>query len=113
LDHPFEEIEKYEKIVDQYQMREEVVLKFLNEINFDIKTLDAVVGRGGMLPPLKSGAYLINDLMIDILKNRPTMEHASNLGALIAYEISESINKPAYIYDSVKVDELNDVARIS
>lgn len=113
LDHAVEEIGKYDKTVDQFQMRKEVVLKFLRDNGYDVNKLDAVVGRGGMLPPVKAGAYRVNDFMVDRLKNRPLMEHASNLGALIAYEIANSIGKPSYIYDSVKVDELNPIARIS
>lgn len=113
LEHPVETLDKYENIVDQFQMRKEVVLNFLKENNYDINMLDAVVGRGGMLPPVKSGAYKVNELMVDRLKNRPIQEHASNLGALIAYEIASLIGKPAYIYDSVKVDELKPIARIS
>ncbi len=113
LDHPSEEMEKFEKVVDQFQMRKDVVLLFLKDNGFDVNKLDAVVGRGGMLPPVKSGAYRVNDLMVDRLKNRPVVEHASNLGALIAHEIASSIGKEAYIYDSVKVDELIPEARIS
>lgn len=113
LEHPVEEIEKYDKIVDQLQMRKEMVLSFLEENSYDVRMLDAVVGRGGMLPPVKAGAYRVNDLMVDRLKNHPLMEHASNLGAIIAYEIANLIGKPAFIYDSVKVDELSDIARIS
>lgn len=113
LDHPSEEMEKFEKVVHQFQMRKDVVLLFLKDNGFDVNKLDAVVGRGGMLPPVKSGAYRVNDLMVDRLKNRPVVEHASNLGALIAHEIASSIGKEAYIYDSVKVDELIPEARIS
>jgi butyrate kinase len=113
LDHPVEEIEKYEKIVDQFEMRKNIVLSFLKDSGYEPDMLDAVVGRGGMLPPVKAGAYRVNDLMVDRLKNRPLIEHASNLGAIIAYEIANLIDKPAFIYDSVKVDELNPIARIS
>lgn len=113
LDHAVEEIEKFDKIVDQFQMRKNVVIDFLKENGYDVVALDAVVGRGGMLPPVKAGAYRVNDLMVDRLKNRPLMEHASNLGAVIAYEIASQINKPAFIYDSVKVDELSDISRIT
>ncbi|MDP3387834.1 MAG: butyrate kinase, partial [Eubacteriales bacterium] len=113
LDHSAEEIDKYDRIVDQLAMRKNVVMNTLEESGYEIKTLDAIVGRGGMLPPVKSGAYRVNELMIDRLKHRPLMEHASNLGALIAFEIASSIEKPAYIYDSVKVDELTPIARIS
>ncbi len=113
LEHPVEELEKYDNTQDQYEMRKDAVLSFLKEKNFDIKNLSAVVGRGGMLPPVKSGAYLVNELMLDTLKNRPVMEHASNLGAPIAYEIAKAAGVNAYIYDSVRTDELIDIARIS
>lgn len=113
LNHPVEEIEKYEKVQDQFDMRKEVVLSFLKENNYDVRELAAVVGRGGMLPPVKSGAYRVNEAMVDRLKNRPVFEHASNLGALIAYEIACPLGIPAFIYDSVRVDEMKDVARIS
>lgn len=113
LNHPAQEVEKYSKVQGQFEMRKNVVLSCLKENGFKVKELAAVVGRGGMLPPVKSGAYQVNDQMVDRLKNNPIMEHASNLGALIAYEIAQSIHVPAYIYDSVRVDELNDIARIS
>lgn len=113
LEHPIEEIEKYNKIADQFDMRKKVVLSFLKEKGIEINKLDAVVGRGGMLPKVQSGAYKVNKLMINRLRNNPVVEHASNLGALVAYEIANSIGVLAYIYDSVRVDEMNDIARIS
>lgn len=113
IDHEASEIAKYEKIVDQFDMRKQEIINVLNENNIDIKTINAVVGRGGLLPPVKSGAYLVNDEMIDRLKNRPVVDHASNLGALISYEIAKEIGVNAYIYDSVAVDELIDIARPS
>ncbi len=113
IDHPAEEIAKYDRIQDQFDMRKQEVLKVLEENNIEINTLSAIVGRGGLLPPVKSGAYLVNDEMIDRLKNRPVIEHASNLGAIISYEIAKPLGINAYIYDSVAVDELIDVARLS
>lgn len=113
LDHPAEEIEKYNRVQDQFDMRKNVVLSFMKENGYDVNELSAVVGRGGMVPSVKSGAYLVNESMVDRLNNKPVIEHASNLGALIAYEIACSIGKKAYIYDSVRVDELKDIARIS
>jgi len=113
LDHPVSEVEKYNRVADQFDMRKEVILSFLKENGYEVNELSAVVGRGGMVPSVKSGAYLVNDIMVDRLKNNPVMEHASNLGAIIAYEIANTANLPAYIYDSVRVDELSDIARIS
>lgn len=113
IDHPASEIAKYDRIQDQFDMRKEEVIKVLRENNIDISTLNAVVGRGGLLPPVKSGAYLVNDEMLDRLINKPVLEHASNLGAIIAHEIAKPLGINSYIYDSVAVDELSNVARPS
>ncbi len=113
IEHSNEEIAKYKNVVEQYEMRHQEIMGFLKEIDFDVRELSAVVGRGGLLPPVKSGAYRVNEVMVDRLKNRPVVEHASNLGAIIAYEIAEVLGIPSYIYDSVAVDEIKDIARIS
>ena len=113
LDHPIEVIKKFENVQQQLQMRKDLVMSFLEGKDFDISELSAVVGRGGMLPPVKSGAYIVNQRMLDTLENRPAMEHASNLGAPIAYAIAKAAGIKAYIYDSVRTDELHDIARIS
>lgn len=113
LDHPVDELEKFEKVQDQFHMRKDAVVGFLEENDFEIDTLSAVVGRGGILPPVNSGAYNVNDKMIDTLINRPRVEHASNLGALIAAEIARPLNILACIYDSVAVDEMDEISRIS
>lgn len=113
LEHSAQELAKYEHIPAQHDMRKEAVLAFLRQHNFDVKSLAAVVGRGGLLPPVQSGAYRVNEMMIDRLRYRPVAEHASNLGAIIAYDIATPLGIPSFIYDPVSVDELQDVARIS
>lgn len=113
INHKIEELKIYEKIQDQFEMRKNEVLKALEENDINLNSISAIVGRGGLLPPVKSGAYLVNEEMIDRLVNRPILEHASNLGAIIAYEISKPLGINSYIYDSVSVDELTDVARLS
>lgn len=111
--HSSEELSKYKCNMDQLEMRTEAIEKLLEEKGIDVKSLNAVVGRGGALPPVKSGAYIVNDLMIDTLKNRPVLDHASNLGAVIAKSIADSVEIDSFIYDSISVDEMSDVARIS
>lgn len=113
LRHSSEEIEKYATIYDQFEFRKEVILKVLKEKNFDINTLDGVVGRGGLLKPIESGTYKVNEAMLEDLKVGVQGQHASNLGGIIANEIGKSINKPAFIVDPVVVDELDEAARIS
>ncbi|MGE5626886.1 MAG: butyrate kinase [Solirubrobacterales bacterium] len=113
LRHSAEEINKYETIFDQYQFREDIILKVLKDKNFDVKELDAVVGRGGLLKPIKSGTYAINETMLEDLKVGVLGQHASNLGGIIANAIGKSLNIPAFIVDPVVVDEMDDVARVS
>lgn len=113
IDHPAEEIAKYPSINDQYQMRYEAVLKALEENNVSVEELSIVVGRGGPVAPLQSGAYLVDEVLVDKLKNDPMVEHASNLGGIIAYEIGKKLNIDAIIYDAVSTDELDDIARLS
>ena len=113
LRHDSEEISKFEKIADQYSFRYDVIMKFLKEENFDIESLEAVVGRGGLLHPIEGGTFIVNDAMLEDLKSAKYGEHASNLGAILAYEIANKIGKPAYIVDPVVVDEMIDIARLS
>ena len=113
LRHPAEEINKYEKIYDQYEFRKNVILDALNEKEINLTKLSAVVGRGGLLKPIKGGTYDVNDKMIDDLKVGVLGEHASNLGGILAHEIASKLNIPAFIVDPVVVDEMQDVARIS
>jgi butyrate kinase len=113
LSHPDELINKFDDVQDQLNMRLEFVRSYLEEKKFDIKELSCVVARGGMLLPVKSGAYVVNKLMLDRVENRPVMEHASNLAAPIAYDIAKQAGVPSYIYDSVMTDEFPDISRIS
>jgi butyrate kinase len=111
IDHPLEETERFDTLLDQLGMRKAYVLKTLEEHTIEPSGLSAVVGRGGMLPPVKGGGYYVNRQMLEDLKN--ALPHASNLGAFIAHSITEPLGIPAYIYDAVSTDELCDVAKIT
>jgi len=113
VEHPRSETEKFAHIADQLEMRKAAVLKVMQENGVSSDQLSAVVGRGGILPPVQSGAYRVNELMLDRLINRPVSEHASDLGAMIANEITKPWGIPSFIYDPVSVDQVEDVARIS
>ena len=113
LRHSSDEIAKYATIFDQLDFRKNVILDVLKEKNFDITTLDAVVGRGGMLKPIPGGTYEVTEELIEDLKNGVQGQHASNLGGILSSEIASGLNIPAFIVDPVVVDELEDVARIS
>lgn len=113
IKHESSELEPFPNIVSQYEMRKNAILFTLEQQQFDIAKLDAIAARGAPIGPLKGGAYLINKKMVDFLNSDKAIEHASNLAALIAYEIAQKQQIPAFIYDAISTDELDDVARIS
>lgn len=113
LRHSVEELDSYDKIYDQYEFRKNIILKTLNKNNIDIKELNGVVGRGGLLKPIEGGTYEVNEEMLEDLKVGILGEHASNLGGILAHEIIKENGGRAFIVDPVVVDELDDVARIS
>lgn len=113
LRHSTEEISSYASIVDQKDFRKNIILDFLKEKDFDIKSLDFVVGRGGMLKPVPGGTYETTDALVEDLKVGVSGQHASNLGGILAREIGDSVGVPSYIVDPVVVDELMAVSRYS
>lgn len=113
LNHSTEELSKYEKITDQFQYRQEMILEWLKEEKIEVESLAAVVGRGGLLKPMPGGTYKVTDAMIEDLRIGIQGEHASNLGGIIAKGIADGQGIPSFIVDPVAVDEFEDIARIS
>ena len=115
LRHNSEELGQYPRIIDQYRFRKKIIIDSLSLAKIDIHSLDAVVGRGGLLKPIPGGVYRVNDVLISDLKKELLGEHASNIGGILAKEIANENNKniDAFIVDPVVVDELDDIARIS
>lgn len=113
LDHSAEELAVYENVMDQYDMRKRAVLDALKNQGIDPADLSIIVGRGGPVAPLQSGAYLVDDVLAHKLRHDPLVFHASLLGGLIAYEMAKELGIDALIYDAVSTDELSDIARLS
>jgi butyrate kinase len=112
--HSNTELEPYEKITDQFAFRKDIILNELKEANIDLNKIKVIVGRGGLLRPIESGIYEVNDRMKSDLFNSPLGEHASNLGGLIADDLAKTLpGAKAFIADPVVVDELDDIARVS
>ena len=114
IKHSSENLKDFEKIADQFHFRKDVILNELKEADIEIEQITGVVGRGGLVKPIESGVYEVNERMKEDLKDSPLGEHASNLGGLIASDIAESLpNSRAFIADPVVVDEMEDVARVA
>jgi butyrate kinase len=114
LRHTTEELKGFKKITDQFHFRKDLIMNELSGRKTDLKSITAVVGRGGLVKPIESGIYPVNQRLKEDLIAGIMGQHASNLGGLIAADIaSELPSAIAYIVDPVVVDELQDVARIS
>lgn len=113
VEHISSDLEAFSAINDQFEFRKKTVLESLGVHQFDLNQLAAVVGRGGLLPPIHAGGYLINQAMKELILSGQLSPHAANLGALLAAAIAEPLGIPAFIYDAVSSDEMADVARIT
>ncbi|MBM2816042.1 MAG: buk [Ignavibacteria bacterium] len=115
LRHSSDELADYRNITDQYEFRISIIINSLNTAGIALESMNAVVGRGGLIKPIPGGVYEVNEAMLEDLHKGIMGEHASNLGGLIANKIASTIGKNvrAYIVDPVVVDEMHELARIS
>ncbi len=111
--HDSIKLKQFDELNDQTPFRMQVIIDFLDRTQIDIKDIDHFIGRGGLMKPVKSGIYEVNDAMIEDLSSGKFGEHASNLGGIIAGNLAKKNGKPAYIADPVVVDEMSSVAKIS
>lgn len=114
IEHSVDELKQFDQTWDQYEFRGSVIADVLEKKNVNIKELSAVVGRGGPFKPLVSGTYLVDDdMMNDVREGRVQADHISNLGCLMANEIAKKAGCKAFIVDPVSVDEFIPEARVS
>lgn len=113
LHHDSGELSACGSVAGQYGLRKRAVEEYIREMGIKPEDLSAVAGRGGLLRPLAGGTYRVGVPMLEDLRSGKYGEHASNLGAILAYEMAEPLNIPAYIVNPVVVDELWPVARYS
>lgn len=107
--HAPDELMPFSMAVDQFEYR----LGMVMDTAWDFGSIDAFVGRGGLLKPLKGGTYIVDKSMLEDLKSSKFGDHASNLGAIIAATLAEKFGKTAYVANPPVVDELMDIARLS
>jgi len=112
--HEYDDLQSFEKTTDQLEFRMELVIVEVKENHIPFDQIGMIIARGGLIHPIESGIYEVNEAMIKDLEKGVMGNHASNLGGLIANRlISVFPNAKAYIADPVVVDEMQDVARIS
>ncbi|MEG1068536.1 MAG: butyrate kinase [Anaerovoracaceae bacterium] len=113
ISHDPNELLPFAYVADQMDYRRDIIKEVLTKRNYDIKGLSAVVGRGGMIIELKGGGYRVTPKLCKKMASDELPQHASSLGALLAYSIAEPLGVPSYIYDSTMGCEISDVAKIT
>lgn len=114
IKHSSEELKNFTSVINQFAFRKSIILSELKDAGVTIERIEIVIGRGGLLKPIPSGVYAVNEIMKEDLLSCRYGEHASNLGALIADNIAQELpSAKAYIADPVVVDELCDEARLT
>jgi butyrate kinase len=103
----------FEKIWEQYEFRKRTIIEALQQHGMKTGSLTAVVGRGGLLRPVVSGTYEVNQLMIQDGREGFLGEHAANLGPVLAFGIGWDLGIPSYMVDPPSVDEFEPLARFS
>ena len=112
INHPFDELCRYPFIMDEFPYRREKLVEELERNGYKLD-FDVVVGRGGLVKPIESGVYELNDKVIEDTRH-PRLHHACNLGPLLALSLAKEIpGCRAFTVDPGVVDELDDIARIT
>lgn len=112
--YPVEVIAQSKNMAEKIEFRYLKILQMLERHNTRVGDIDAFAGRGGLLRPVESGAWIVNDDMLEDIYSEAYGVHASNLGAPLARRLAqEAGGKPAYIVDPVVVDERVPEASIS
>ena len=113
VNHSAADLNSFRRIPDQLSYRAGLVSEILDRRKVDRKSLSAVVGRGGMLPGIHPGGYLVGEEMKDCLTRDKISQHASNLGALLAASVADPLKIPAFIYDATGADEYEEISRVT
>jgi len=90
--------------------RADEIRSFLAVKEISLEQFDAIACRGGILPPMESGTYRVNEEMCQYLVHSSKMDHPANLAAPIGMELSRG-SIPVFITDPVSVDEFWPEAR--
>jgi len=113
IKHSDEDLADFHNINSQKDYRENLIDEFLKNKGININDLSAIAARGGLLKPLASGTYLVNEEMIKDLIEAKRGAHASHLSAQIGFSIAKKTGINCYIVDPISVDELSPIARFS
>ena len=92
LEHSADEVAKYASVMDQSDMRRQAIKDFMKSRGIPLEEVDIVMARGGLITPVITGVYYVNQDMRDVLMSCRDGRHACNLSAILADDIAGEIN---------------------
>jgi len=112
--HPDQDLGRFSHYSEQVNYRRDKILSELDENGICLDCIQAVVGRGGLMKPVKSGIYEVNEAIVGDLKSAEYGDDYVNLGGILAKEISSLYpTMRSFIVDPVTVDEYSELARFT
>jgi len=112
--HSAEELAPYRTLCDQVPFRRDSVLRELRNNDFRTDELKLVISRGGLIKPVNSGVFRVNDALKKDLLHSPVGDDIINIAGLLADAIAaEAPGSVALIADPTVVDEFQELARIT
>lgn len=120
LEHTADDVARFPSVMAQADMRHQAIRNFMASKGIPLEDVDIVMARGGLIVPVITGVYNVNQDMRDVLMSCRDGNHACNLSAILADDVAREINKirsdgnltprfgecVAYIADPPMADEM-------
>jgi butyrate kinase len=113
ITHEASELKEFKEVADQFEYRKKAIIRVLQNNNISISDVDAFVGRGGAIQYVESGTWIVNEKMLQDLKDGVTGQHPANLGGPLAAVFANENNVKAYIVDPPATDEFEELSRVT
>jgi len=113
LRHTAEDLAPFIKIIDQVDYRKKCVEDWMSHEGYKMNEIDLFCLRGGLVKPIPSGIFKINEMIVNDVKQEKYGAHSSNVGLVIGYLWSLEYQKDAIFLNAPVTDELSDLARFT
>lgn len=113
LRHSAEDLAPFKKVLDQVDFRKKSVETWIESEGFKLDDIDLFCLRGGLVKPIPSGIYKINETIVDEVKQEKYGAHSSNIGLVLGYLWSIEYQKDAIFLNAPVTDELSNLARFT
>lgn len=111
--HSSEDLAPFKRIIDQVDYRKKCVEDWMINEGYKLTDIDLFCLRGGLVKPIPSGIYKINETIVEDVKLEKYGAHSSNVGLVIGYLWSLEYKKDAIFLNAPVTDELSDLARFT